>query len=109
MKFPNYTQTISIKSDKPDAVIALIEDWDRRQATADIMGYIGAHVLADRENPGEYLIVAEFGVVDPDVPAAEEAARNNERPETQEWARNLLEIIDGEPQYRQYDEIYRTG
>ena len=57
----------------------------RRQA--DIMGYMGIRILADRETPGEYVIVADFGVVDPDVSAADEAARNNERPETQEWAR----------------------
>ncbi len=35
--------------------------------------------------------------------------RNNERPETEEWARRLLEVIDGEPVYRHYDEPYRTG
>jgi hypothetical protein len=73
------------------------------------MGYMGTHVLADRENPGQYLIIAEFAVVDPDVPAAEEAARNNARPETQAWAKKLLEFIQGEPVYRHYDELYRTG
>jgi len=109
MECLNYTQTISVRCDKPEALIELLADWDRRQAEADIMGYIGAYLLSDRENPGEYLIVAEFGVVDPDVPATEEAARNNERPETQEWARSLLELIDGEPRYHHYDEIYRTG
>jgi hypothetical protein len=109
MKYANYTQTISIRSDNPDALVDLIAEWDRNQATADIMGYAGAYLLADRERPGNYLIVAEFGVVDPDVSAVEEAERNNQRPETQEWARKLLEIIDGEPVYHHYDEIYRTG
>jgi hypothetical protein len=70
---------------------------------------MGTHVLADRENPGHYLIIAEFAVVDPDVSAAEEAVRNDERPETQAWAKKLLEVIDGEPDYRHYDELYRTG
>ena len=53
------------------------------------MGYMGTRLLADRESPVEYLIIADFGVVDPDVSAADEAARNNERPETQAWAARL--------------------
>ena len=105
----NFTQTIAVRSDNPDALVRLLADWDDQQATVDVMGYIGTHVLADRESPGEYLIVAEFAAVEPGVPAAEEAARNNERPETQEWARRLREFIQGEPVYRHYDELYRTG
>jgi hypothetical protein len=42
------------------------------------------------------------------VSAAEEALRNNERPETQAFAARLREVIDGEPEYRHYDELYRT-
>jgi hypothetical protein len=105
----NFTQTISIRCTNPERLIELSEAWDREQAKADIMGYMGSHVLQDRENPGHYMIVAEFGVVDPDVSAAEEAMRNNEREQTQLWARMLSEIIEGEPEYHHYDEIYRTG
>ena len=82
----NFSQAISVKCSDPakmEQVIELLRKWDRDQANADIMGYMGIRVLADREQPDEYLIVADFGVVDPDVPAADEAARNNERPETQ--------------------------
>ena len=39
---------------------------------------------------------------------ADEATRNNERPETQAWAARLRELVDGEPEYRHYDELYRT-
>jgi hypothetical protein len=105
----NFTQTISVRSQDPDALVQLLANWDREQADTDIMGYTGTHVLADRENPGHYLIIAQFAAVDPDVTAAEEAARNNERPETKAWARNLLEVIEGEPVYHHYDELYRTG
>jgi hypothetical protein len=73
------------------------------------MGYMGTRLLADRENPGQYVIIADFGVVDPDVSAAEEAERNNERQETQAWAARLLEVVEGEPEYRHFDELYRTG
>lgn len=105
----NYTQTISIRSNNPEAIVELAAAWDANQAEADIMGYMGSHVLADRDDPGRYLIVAEFAAIDPEVPAVEEAARNNERPETQLWAEKLLAVIDGEPSWGHYDELYRTG
>jgi hypothetical protein len=105
----NFTQTIAIRCQDPDALVALLAEWDEEQAVADIMGYMGTHVLADRDEPGCYLIVAEFGVVDPDVPAADEAQRNNDRPETRAFAEKLVALIDGEPEYHHFDELYRTG
>jgi hypothetical protein len=108
VKHVNYAQTITFRAHDADALVALLTEWDANQAKADVMGYIGAHLLADRETPGRFVIVAEFAAVDPEVPAADEAARNNERPETQEWARKLLEHVEGEPEYRQFDELYRT-
>jgi hypothetical protein len=104
----NFSQTITVRCDDPAAIVALMEQWDADQASADIMGYMGTRVLADREDPGRYLIIADFGVVDPGVSAAEEAARNNQRPETQAWAARLRELVDGEPQYCHFDELYRT-
>jgi hypothetical protein len=109
MKYVNFTQTIAVRCADPEKMVALIREWDDMQAASDIMGYMGTHILADRSDPGAYLLVAEFGVVDPEVPAADEAARNNDRPETQEWVRRMRELIDGEPEYHDYDEIYRTG
>jgi hypothetical protein len=105
----NFTQVLTVRSHNPDALVKMLAEWDLDQADSDVMGYIGTHLLADRENEGQYLIVAEFGVVDPAVPAIDEAMRNNARPETQAWAAKLLEVIDGEPVYSHYDELYRTG
>jgi hypothetical protein len=105
----NFTQTIAVRTDDPDQLVEILKEWDRNQASSDVMGYMGTHVLADREEPGRYLIVAEFGVVDPDVSAADEAQRNNERAETQAWAERLRTFIEGEPVYHHYDELYRTG
>jgi hypothetical protein len=105
----NFSQIISVRSDHPDAIVQLLADWDRAQAETDVMGYIGTHVLADREDPGRYLIIAEFAAVEPGVSAAEEAARNNERPETQAWAEKFRQVIEGEPAYSHFDELYRTG
>jgi len=105
----NFCQTITIRCDDAETLREMIEEWDREQAKADIMGYMGTRILADREIPGRYVLVAEFGVVDPDVSAFEEAQRNNERPETQMWAERLRAFVDGEPEFHDYDEIYRTG
>jgi hypothetical protein len=103
-----FSQVISVRTGDSEALVQLLADWDELQSTVDVMGYTGTHVLADRDDPGHYLVVAEFSSVDPDVPAFEEALRNNERPETQEWARRLLELVDGEPVYSHFDELYRT-
>ncbi len=105
----NFSQTITVRCGDPALLLELIEGWDRHQATTDIMGYMGVRLLADRETPGRYVLLAEFGIVDPDVSAVEEAQRNNERPETQEWLERLRAVIDGEPEFHDYDELYRTG
>jgi hypothetical protein len=109
VKYMNFTQTISFYTEHEDDIIRLSREWDEMQAEADVMGYIGSHVLRDRDNPGHYVIVAEFAVVDPNVSAVEEAQKNNDRPITQEWARRLLALSGGEPEWGNFDEIYRTG
>ncbi len=104
----NFAQTITVQCAEPAKLIELIAQWDRDQATADIMGYMGTRVLADREHHGRYLIIADFGVVDPNVSAAEEAARNNERPETQAMGAAITELLAGPAEYGNFDEVYRT-
>jgi hypothetical protein len=99
---------IFVRADDPAVIVDLLEQWDVQQASADIMGYMGARLLADRENLGQYIIVADFGVIDPDVSAADEATRNDDRPETQAWAARLRAVVEGEPSHHNYDEIYRT-
>jgi hypothetical protein len=105
----NFSQTITVQCDDPAVLVEMLEEWDRDQATTDIMGYMGTRVLRDREIPGRYVIVADFGIVDPDVSAAEEAQRNNDRAETQAWAERLRAAVNGEPEFHDYDELYRTG
>lgn len=105
----NFTQSISVRCADPAPLVQLLGEWDELHATSDIVGYMGTRLLADRDVPGRYVIEADFGVIDPDIAAADEAQRNNERPETQQWAQRLLELADGTPEYRHYDELYRTG
>jgi hypothetical protein len=107
----NFTQTIAVRCSDPDRFAKLVEilrQWDRDQANADIMGYMGLRILSDRSDPDRYLIVADFGVVDPDVSAADEAARNNERPETQATAAAMRAVLDEDPEFRDYDWEYLT-
>jgi hypothetical protein len=104
----NFSQTLTMRSSDPALLVELASDWDTRQATSDITGYMGMRVLADRDDPGSYVIIADFGVIDPDVSAADEAQRNNERPETQASAERLCALAKGNIEYRHYDEIYRT-
>ena len=65
-------------------------------------------MLEDRQHAGRYTIMADFGVIDPDVPAADEAARNNDRAETRAMNAAVTEILDGAPEYHDFDEVYRT-
>jgi hypothetical protein len=99
---------MTFRTDDPDEILEMAMEWDRNQAQSDIMGYIGMKVLADRDDPGRYMMVADFGVVDPEVSASEEAQRNNERPETQASAARLAAIVTGEIEWHHYDELYRT-
>jgi hypothetical protein len=108
VKNVNFSQTIGVRCSDPARIIELLAQWDADQANSDIMGYMGTRLLADRDNPGSYIVIADFGVIDPDVSAADEAARNNDRPETHEWARRFREAVEGEPDYRHFDELYRT-
>jgi hypothetical protein len=104
----NFSQMITVRSDDLPRILELVAEWDLNQATGDIMGYMGCRVLADRAEHGQYVIIADFGVVDPDVPAADEAERNNMRPETLEWSERLRGVLQGEPDYHDFDEVYRT-
>ena len=104
----NFTQTMTVRCSDLAKLLEAAEAWDLQQANADIMGYMGGRVLADRNDPGRYVIIADFGIVDPAVPAAEEALRNNERPETQSAAERLRAILDDDIEFHEYDEVYRT-
>jgi hypothetical protein len=105
----NFTQGIRIRCADPVPVAELLAEWDRSQSTTELMGYIGTRLLADRDHPGDYLIMSEFAEVDGDLTPAQEAERNNRREETERWATTLRSIVDGEPEWTHYDELYRTG
>jgi hypothetical protein len=103
-----FAQTITFYSDHPDTMVELAEEWDALQASQEIMGYAGLRIFADRDDPGRYVMIAEFGSVDPDVTAAQEAFLNNERAQTHDFADRFRAISTSEPEWHHYDEIYST-
>lgn len=104
-----FTQMISVRCDEPEQLAALLAEWDRGRAAAEITGYIGTRLLADRDDPGHYLILAEFAQVDDELSPAEEAELNNQREETDRWAQQMRALVEGEPHWVHFDELYRTG
>jgi hypothetical protein len=104
----NFSQRITVHCPEPTKLIDLISQWDDDHAAADITSYMGTRVLADRSHLGRYMIIVDFGVIDPDVSAVEEAARHNERPDTKAMVAATTAIIDGALEYHDYDEVYRT-
>jgi hypothetical protein len=100
---------MSVQCASPDGLIELLAGWDALQSSSDVMGYIGTRLLADRDNPGRFMILSEFAEVDGDLSAADEAERNNQREETERWAASLRALVDGEPEWIHFDELYRTG
>ncbi len=87
-----YTQIIDLTDVKDeDALHQLMVDWDRDQAGV-APGYQGCRVLADKETPGRYLVEVDFS-------SEEEAKRNNDRPETNEWATKVRAMAGGDPRY----------
>jgi hypothetical protein len=104
-----FTQTMTFRSDHPETMIALAREWDALQVTREITGFMESRILADRDDPGRYLMIVDFGAVEPDVSAAQEATLNNDRPETQASAARFRAVSKSEPEWHHYDEIYRTS
>ena len=104
-----FAQGIRIRCGEPSALVELLAEWDEGQSSTEVMGYIGTRLLADRDRPGHFMILAEFAEVDGDLSPAQEAERNNQREETERWAAKLRDLVGGEPEWIHFDELYRTG
>lgn len=97
----SFTQMMTVRTQDPDRLRELLAGWHQEQhGTAP--GYEGARLLADREHPDRWLIEVDFA-------SREEAQRNNDRPETEDWARRLRDAVEGEPDYHDYDLTFTTS
>lgn len=97
----HFVQTMAVRSSDVDAVKALLAEWHHAEAGV-APGYLGSRLLADRDEPGRYLLVVDF-----DSHAA--AEKNNDRPETQEWAAKFNALLEGDAAFSNYDEVQRVG
>src|SRR3954470_6686743 len=102
-----FSQTITFRCDQPETLIALAREWDSLQ-TEELTGFMESRILADRDDPGRYVMIADFGVTDPDMSAAQEGFLNNERQQTQDFAERFRAVTYGEPEWHHFDELYRT-
>jgi hypothetical protein len=77
-----------------------VAGWHAEQ-TGIAPGYRRARVLADSKQPGRYLIEG-------DLRLPEEAARNNERAESNAWVARLADHVAAAPQYRDFRLVRTT-
>lgn len=91
-----FVQIIEYKTSKFDEVNKLLDEW--LAATEGKRSAGSSTTCRDRDNADTYLEVVEF-------PAYEEAMRNNDLPETQQFAEKMMAVCDGEPIFRNLDVV----
>ena len=96
-----FAQTMAVRAADRGALSDLMSSWHEAEAGV-APGYLGSRLFADRDDPGRFLMVVEFS-------SAEEAASNNDRSETREWASRLQALIDGEPEFGNFDLVHSLG
>jgi quinol monooxygenase YgiN len=89
-----YVQIIELRTDRWDEVEALHDEW--LAASEGTRTTISETALADRDQPGRYVIVVEF----PDEAAA---ATNNDLPATSHFAERLTGLLEEPPTFRNFD------
>ena len=89
-----FVQIIEMKTSRYDEVDKLTEEWraqtQGRRATGRAM------VTKDRDTPNTYVVVVEF-------PSYEAAMKNNDLPETAQFAEQMAKLCDAPPTFRNLD------
>jgi hypothetical protein len=96
-----FTQTMTVRATNGQALGDLMAAWHEAEA-GKAPGYLGSRLLADRDDPGRFLIVVDFS-------SFAEAELNNDRAETAEWAARMMEVVEGNVAWGNYDEIQKAG
>lgn len=90
-----FVQIVEFRTSRIDEVTALADQYaDVRQASPLVHGV----VTEDREDRGLYRTIVEF-------PSYEEAMENSARPETSEFSRQMGELCEGPPTFRNLDVV----
>ncbi len=90
-----FSQHIVVDAADEDALLNLVRDG----AGTLPPGAQSLRLLRFRDRPNRYVIQVDFDSWD-------NAELSNTRPETQAWARRLVDMIDGEPKYEDLDVVY---
>jgi quinol monooxygenase YgiN len=91
-----FVQIVEFKTKKIDEVQKLDQEW--KAATEGKRTVERVVVCKDRDDPDRYFIVAQF-------PSYDAAQKNNELPETQEFAQKQMALADGPPTFYNLDVI----
>jgi hypothetical protein len=89
-----FFQIIEYQTAKPEEMDRLLDRWlsateGKRTATRGV-------IASDRDAPDSYVNIVEF-------PSYEDAMRNSEMPETDQFAKELFGLCVGEPKFRNLD------
>jgi hypothetical protein len=92
-----FIQTISFTTSRIDEIKAL-EGRFQAEEGGQAPGYRGTRLLQDRDRENGYMVIAEFD-------SYELAMENSARPETDAFARQMAELVDGPVVFGNYDVI----
>ena len=95
-----FVQTISIETNEIQPVQNLVNQWHSEQVGV-APGYQRTRILADEERSGHYVIEVDFS-------SKEDPATNNERAETAAWAKQLADLVDGDPTFTSHSLVCST-
>lgn len=91
-----FVQIIEYRTSKPDEVRALTEQYRKDREADDDPTPTRAVSCADRDDPGRYFSIVEFG-------SYEEAMANSQRADTSEFAAKMRELCDGPTKFYNLD------
>ena len=92
-----FVQIIEYRTSKPEEVAALNDEFRKtREAQGEGTAPALAMACADRDEPGRYFAIVQFG-------SYEEAMENSDRADTSEYAAKMMELCDGPAKYYNLD------
>jgi hypothetical protein len=91
---PGFVQIMEINTSRIDEVEALSRKM--QQERGDALLASRATVTEDRDRPGHYFVIVEFG-------SYEEAMRNSDDPVTSRYAEQVGALLDGPPTFHNLD------
>jgi quinol monooxygenase YgiN len=91
-----FVQIIEFQTSRIDEIMALDSKW--REATAGKRTATAINITKDRDRPNTYVWMIEF-------PSYDAAMRNNDLPETQQIAEQMMKLSDGPAVFRNLDVV----